>query len=59
VKRQIPKAQGQIRLVVASGADRFDRHVARQESGKSGRVMHAMLQMKKIDIKRLKDAYER
>jgi predicted 3-demethylubiquinone-9 3-methyltransferase (glyoxalase superfamily) len=26
---------------------------------KSGRVMHAMLQMQKIDIKALKDAYER
>jgi predicted 3-demethylubiquinone-9 3-methyltransferase (glyoxalase superfamily) len=26
---------------------------------KSGRVMQAMLQMKKIDIKALKDAYER
>jgi predicted 3-demethylubiquinone-9 3-methyltransferase (glyoxalase superfamily) len=26
---------------------------------KSGRVMQAMLQMQKIDIKALKDAYER
>jgi hypothetical protein len=26
---------------------------------KSGRVMQAMLQMKKIDIKALKEAYER
>ena len=32
-------------------------HVEDQE--KSGRVMHAMLQMKKIDIKTLKEAYER
>ena len=32
-------------------------HVEDQE--KSGRVMHAMLQMKKIDIKTLTEAYER
>jgi predicted 3-demethylubiquinone-9 3-methyltransferase (glyoxalase superfamily) len=29
------------------------------DSEKSGRVMQAMLQMKKIDIKTLKDVYER
>jgi len=30
-----------------------------KDAGKAERVMHAMLQMKKIDIKTLKDAYER
>ena len=30
-----------------------------KDQEKSGRVMHAMLQMKKIDIKALKNAYER
>ncbi len=29
-----------------------------KDAGKSERVMKAMLQMKKIDIKRLKQAYE-
>jgi predicted 3-demethylubiquinone-9 3-methyltransferase (glyoxalase superfamily) len=29
------------------------------DSAKSGRVMESMLEMKKIDIKTLKDAYER
>ena len=32
-------------------------HDSNQE--KSGRVMHAMFQMEKIDIKTLKDAYQR
>jgi predicted 3-demethylubiquinone-9 3-methyltransferase (glyoxalase superfamily) len=30
-----------------------------KDAAKAERVMHAMLQMKKIDIKTLKEAYER
>lgn len=37
----------------------FDRHAHDTDHKKSGRVMQAMLQMKRIDIKTLEGVYER
>jgi len=52
-------AQGQIRFVVADHSHVLIDMLNDEDPEKSERVMKAMLQMQKIDIKTLKHAYER
>ena len=51
-------AQGQIRFVVAGRPRVLIEMLADKDAVKAKRVMHAMLQMDKIDIPTLKKAYE-
>ena len=51
-------AQGQVRPVVANRADALGRMLGDKDGGKAARAMNAMLQMEKLDLKRLQQAYE-
>ncbi len=51
-------AQRQIRRVVADYPTIFCKLLGDEDEEKAGRVMQAMLQMDKIDIKKLGQAYE-
>src|ERR1700676_5414273 len=57
-KAKMRLAKRQIRSVVANHSFHFRQTVARQGGRESKRVMQAMLQMDKIDIQRLQQAYD-